>query len=140
VFWSFERNSIGEAISVMHFNDEHQNEYAELINEDRNNFGMYTTNSKKVQAALKLKSFVEKLDGITINSNYTLFELKNYVAKGKGYEAKIGAHDDAISAILIVIRILDYLANFDENAFNKVYNYEYEEKEEEILPVPFAIV
>lgn len=140
VFWSFERNSIGEAISALHFNDENQNEYAELVNDEKGKFGMYTTGRSKIQAALKLKTFVEKVNGgITVNSEHLLFELKNFAAKGTGYEAKPGATDDAVSATLIVLRILDYLAKFNERAHKVVYDYEYAEEAED-EPMPFAIV
>lgn len=139
VFWSFERNAIGEAISALYFNDEKQNEFAELVNDDPSKFGLYTTGAKKIQAALKMKSMVEKVTGIKINSDHLLFELKNYAAKGKGYEAKPGATDDAVSATLIVIRILDYLTKFNDEAHQKVFDYEYQEEEIE-EPMPFAIV
>ena len=88
---------------------------------------------------LKMKSMVEKVTGIKINSDHLLFELKNYAAKGKGYEAKPGATDDAVSATLIVIRILDYLTKFNDEAHQKVFDYEYQEEEIE-EPMPFAIV
>ena len=139
VFWSFERNSIGEAISALHFNDEKQNEYAELVSDERGKFGMYTSGRTKIQAALKLKTFVEKVNGgITISSDHLLFEFKNYAAKGKGYEAKAGATDDAVAATLIVLRILDHLAKFNEKAHQTIYDYEYDEEADE--PMPFAIV
>lgn len=140
VFWSFERNSIGEAISALHFNDEKQNEYAELVNDDPGKFGMYTSARTKIQAALKLKTFVEKVGegSLKLNSEQLLFELKNYAAKGKSYEAKIGATDDCVAACLVVIRILDYLSKFNEKAHQTVYDYDYDEESDG--PMPFAIV
>ena len=140
VFWSFERNSIGEAISALHFNDEKQNEYAELVNDDPSKFGMYTSARTKIQAALKLKTFVEKVGegSLKLNSEQLLFELKNYAAKGKSYEAKIGATDDCVAACLVVIRILDYLSKFNEKAHQTVYDYDYDEESDG--PMPFAIV
>jgi hypothetical protein len=144
VYWSFERNAIGEAISALYFNDENQNEFAELINDDKSKFGMYTTGRSKVQAALALKTLVEKVsNGITVNSDHLVFELKNYITRGKGYEAKTGATDDAVSATLIMIRILEYIAKFNEKARNKVYDYEFadaEEQKEKDEPMPFSIL
>jgi hypothetical protein len=138
VFWSFERNSIGEAISALYFNDDKQNEYAELVSDEKGKFGMYTSGKTKIQAALKLKTLVEKVTGITICSDHLLFEFKNYASKGKSYEAKQGATDDAVAATLITIRILDYLAKFNDAAHQKVFDYEYAEEEDE--PMPFTIV
>ena len=143
VYWSFERNSIGEAISALYFNDEKQNEFAELINDDAKKFGMYTSGKTKIQSALKLKTMVEKVNqGITILSDHLLFELKNYVNKGKSYEAKSGATDDAVAASLIIIRILDYISKFNDDAHKKVYDYEYDEGSggDDDEPMPFAII
>lgn len=138
VFWSFERNSIGEAISALYFNDEKQNEYAELVSDEKGKFGMYTSGRTKIQAALKLKTLTEKVTGgLGISSDHLLFELKNYANKGKSYEAKPGATDDAVAATLVTIRILDYLSKFNDEAHQTVYDYGYDE---EVEPMPFAIV
>jgi hypothetical protein len=139
VFWSFERNSIGEAISALYFNDDRQNEFAELVSDEKGKFGMYTSGKTKIQACLRMKTMVEKVNsGITIKSDHLLFELKNFASKGKGYEAKQGATDDAVSATLITIRILDYLSKFNDRAHKVIYDYEYSEADDE--PMPFAIV
>lgn len=139
VFWSFERNAIGEAISALYFNDENQNEYAELVSDEPGKLGMYTSGKSKIQAALKLKTMVEKVTGIQIMSEHLIFELKNYASKGKSYEAKVGAHDDAVAATLITIRILDYLAKFNDQAHQKVFDYEHVDDIED-EPMPFAIL
>ena len=139
VFWSFERNSIGEAISALYFNDDKQNEYAELVNDEKQKFGMYTSGKTKIQACLKMKTMVEKVNtGLTLRSDHLLFELKNYANKGKSYEAKTGATDDAVAATLITIRILDYLSKFNDRAHQVIYDYDYNEEIDE--PMPFAIV
>ena len=139
VFWSFERNSIGEAISALYFNDDKQNEYAELVNDEKQKFGMYTSGKTKIQACLKMKTMVEKVNsGLTLRSDHLLFELKNYANKGKSYEAKAGATDDAVAATLITIRILDYLSKFNDRAHQVIYDYDYNEETDE--PMPFAIV
>jgi hypothetical protein len=139
VFWSFERNAIGEAISALYFNDEKQNEHAELVCDERGKLGMYTSGKTKIQAALKLKTMVEKVTGIQIMSEHLIFELKNYASKGKSYEAKVGATDDAVAATLITIRILDHMAKFNEIAHQKVFDYEHADESED-EPMPFAIV
>lgn len=50
-----------------------------------------------------------------------LFELKNYVSSGASYAAKKGATDDSVSAVLIVIRIMTYLAGYDDSARDALY-------------------
>lgn len=140
VFWSFERNAIGEAISALHFNDEHQNEHAELVNDTPGKFGMFTSARTKIQAALKLKTFIEKVGegSLLVRSPKLLFELKNYAAKGKSYEAKSGATDDCVAACLIVVRILEYLSKFNEKAHQTIFAYEYDEDHDG--PMPFAVL
>ena len=100
---------------------------------------MYTSGKTKIQAALKLKTMVEKVTGIQIMSEHLIFELKNYASKGKSYEAKVGATDDAVAATLITIRILDHMAKFNEIAHQKVFDYEHADEAED-EPMPFAIV
>ena len=87
---------------------------------------MYTTGAKKIQSCLKLKNFVEdtKKKQIEICSSVLLSEMKNFAAKGKSYEAKPGSTDDAISATLICIRILEYVAKFDDSARDKIFDYD----------------
>jgi len=141
VFWSFERNGIGEAVGAMHFNDEKQNEFAELVNDHPEKLGMFTSSSSKVQSAIQLKTLVEKAKGgFDIASEHLLFELKNYVSKGKGYEAKAGSTDDAVSASLIVTRLLKHLANFDDRAREQVYDYDMVEGVQDDEPVPFSFM
>jgi hypothetical protein len=43
-------------------------------------------------------------------------ELKNFVAKGSSYEAKIGEHDDLVMALLLIIRMVQYIQDFDASA------------------------
>jgi len=38
------------------------------------------------------------------------------------YAAQTGASDDVISACLIVIRIIEEMATFDQDAFDKLYS------------------
>jgi hypothetical protein len=126
VYWSFERNAIGEAISALLYNDETPVEEAFLVNDAPGKMGMYTTGAKKIQSCLKLKNFVEdtKKKQIEICSSVLLSEMKNFAAKGKSYEAKPGSTDDAISATLICIRILEYVAKFDDSARDKIFDYD----------------
>ena len=69
-----------------------------------------------MNACLKLRDMLE--DGsIVIKSKIVLSELKNYIRTRTGFEAKSGSTDDCISALLIVIRILDEIIQFDDDAF-----------------------
>jgi len=124
VFWTFERNGVGEAIGALYSTDEHPPEFAELINDVPGKFGMQTTNRNKILACLQLKSMVEKVkNGLILNSEINIFELKNFVASGGSYAAKIGATDDSVSALLLIVRLLKYVSEFDDKARKLLYEY-----------------
>lgn len=124
VIWTFERNGIGEAVSALYYNDENQVEEAELVSDHPAKFGVFTTGRQKVLSALQLKNLVEKANGgINVNSEALIFELKNFVSKGQGYEAKAGATDDSVMATLGIMRLLKRLAEYNEQAFNTVNEY-----------------
>lgn len=124
VLWTFERNGIGEAISALYFNDEHQVEEADLMNDHPSKFGVYTTGKVKILSCLQLKTMVEKINGgLNIKSEVLLNELKNFVAKGGGYEAKSGSTDDAVMATVLIMRLIKRLSEYNEEAFSKVNEY-----------------
>ena len=143
VFWTFERNGIGEALGALYMVDENQPEFAELYSPDQGKLGVYTVNRVKIQAALQLKTLVEKVaNGFKINSETLLFELKNFVAKAGTYEAKAGTTDDCVMAMLGITRIMKYVSEFDSRAFDAVYSFKDDDPtdgfdDSEIIP--FAI-
>jgi len=124
VIWTFERNGIGEAISALYQNDEKQPEHAELFCDVPGKFGIYTTGKTKILSCLQLKQLVEKTtNGLQINSEQLLFELKNFIAKGGTYEAKAGATDDTVMALVGIIRLLKRISEWNDEAFKRVNEY-----------------
>lgn len=124
VFWSWENNSIGHSIIALYQNDETP-PLGELVNADPKNFGVNTNSKTKIMACLKLKSLIEKnTNGLIINSDLLLAELKNYVATGISYAAKPGATDDLVSSLLVCMQIIKKMAEYDENAFKLTYQYD----------------
>jgi hypothetical protein len=55
-----------------------------------------------------------------------IFELKNFIVTGASYAAKRGATDDLVSALLIVIRVLKQLSEYEPEIFDKLYKSENE--------------
>lgn len=141
VFWSFERNSIGEAVAALYATDDNLPE-AILVNDDPRKIGMMTTNKSKVLACLQLKTLVEKIkNGIKIRGEVDIFELKNFVSSGGSYAAKSGATDDCVMALLLIVRLIKYCADFDENAHRIMYSYNEDDFEAEGGQVePLAIL
>lgn len=132
IYWSFENNSAGAALGALYYNDEKIPDFAELVNGKESRLGMRTVNKSKVEACRYLKKLIEQTrGGLTINSKMLIFELKNYIATGAGYNAKSGCTDDLICAFLIVLRVMKYLADYEPEVFDKLYKSEgefYEEK------------
>lgn len=117
IYYSVENNGVGEGVLALLEADENAPMNAEFITQENSKRpGFVTTNRTKLKACLTLREMIE--DGtIKIKSDAVLTELKNYIRTKRGYQAKDGATDDAISAILIVIRILEEIIQFDDEAF-----------------------
>jgi hypothetical protein len=146
VFWTFERNGVGEAVAALYNVDENPPQWADLINEGPGKLGMQTSNKSKVLACLQLKTLIEKIrNGIILRSEINIFELKNFIASGGSYAAKSGATDDSISALLLIVRLLKYVADFDDKARAIMYDHkesdysmiESSESMEDDEPLPF---
>jgi hypothetical protein len=129
VMWSFENNSVGAAIATLHYADEKFPEDAELISHVSKatkgaKIGMVTSLKSKSVAARDLKRLVERSSRpLVVKSEELVTELKNYVQSGTGaYHAKAGATDDLVAAMLIITRIINHIAAYEPDAFNKLYN------------------
>lgn len=115
IYWTVENNSLGEGcLQVIQDTGEDQFP-GQMINERRKKGktrrfrkGLTTTASSKLSACMRLKSLIET-DRMIVNSNQALKELKGFVARGKSYAAKPGAHDDLVSALLLCVRMLDII-------------------------------
>ena len=125
VYWSFENNSAGAAIGTLFYNDEKFPEAATLISGKGERVGFRTVNKPKLESCRHLKNLLEKANGgLKIKSAKLIFELKNYISHGASYAAKHGATDDLISAMLIVMRILKQLSEYEPEVFDKLYSSE----------------
>jgi len=119
VYYSVENNTLGEAalITIAEIGEENikgifLSEPARAGNVRRYRKGFNTTNKTKLAACAKLKSLVET-DRIVLNSKMLISELKNFIASGQSYKAKIGETDDLIMALLLAIRMMQILQNYD---------------------------
>lgn len=117
---SVENNGVGEGMISLYLKDENFPVTSKFINENPKKYGFVTTTKSKWTSCLLLKDMVEH-DDIVIHSPITLKELKTFIRKGASYCAQSGSTDDCISSLLIVLRILEKMTNFDTLAFNKMY-------------------
>ncbi len=125
IYFSLENNGIGRA-SIQSLEElGSTNFYGNLINEPKNNRtfrftkGFTTTLKSKLEACSRLKYFIEN-DKIKVYSKNLIQELKTFVARGRGFEAKDGEHDDLVMALVLCIRIIDQITKHDEDAFNEL--------------------
>lgn len=124
VFWSWENNGIGHAITALYQNDESPPS-GELISADPKQHGVNTNGKTKILACLQFKNLVERMKGsMQINSDLLLAEMKNYVQSGGSYAAKAGATDDLIASVLVCLQIIKKMSDFDETAHKLTYNYD----------------
>jgi hypothetical protein len=121
VLWSYENNAQGKVISTLYDRDTDFPD-VELITVGEKR-GMQTNVATKAEASKLFKKLVEQQGGYKIKSADLIEEIKNYVrATNQGtYKAKTGSTDDLISSTLIVTRIFKFLANHDDEAFDKLY-------------------
>ena len=120
IYWTIENNTLGEAaiVTVDEMGEDKFPGY--FLHEPRKGGqqrrvvrkGYNTTNKSKVTACSKLKAWVES-DKITLFSKPLIRELKVFVAKGNSFEAKSGENDDLVSALLLVVRMTDFLTKYD---------------------------
>lgn len=123
VYFSVENNGVGEGIIALYQNDENP-PMSEFISEDGSNrYGMVTTNKKKIKACVNLKQIVES-GRIKINSKILIAELKSFVRKRQSYEAQYGSTDDCVTATLIILRLLEEIAMYEQEAFNQLYSFD----------------
>jgi hypothetical protein len=101
--------------------DENPPETAEFVSETgQKRKGMTTSGKSKIKACLTFKEMIER-NGIHIKSKAMLAELKNFVRSKGSYAAKTSSTDDLIMATLIAVRLLEEIASYDQDAYDKMY-------------------
>jgi len=123
-YFSVENNGVGEGIIALYENDEKIPEGCDFISEEGGNrLGMRTESRVKLRTCLIFKQMVENRT-LDCGSEVLVKEMQSFISHRGSYSAQIGATDDVISACLIVIRILQEMATYDQKAFNAVHTYQ----------------
>jgi len=123
IYWSVESNSLGEAALVVIRDTGEENFAGTMLHDPKNRLqgrtgrraGFVTTNKSKLECCAKLKFLLES-GKMKVNSKGLLSELKVFVSRGNTYEARIGQTDDLIMAMILTIRMLDYISTWDETS------------------------
>ena len=131
IYFSVENNGVGEGVISLYEADEHPPLNSEFVSEEgKKRRGMTTTRKTKMKACVNMKEMIEK-NNLIIQSRVLLAELKSYVRYGGSYRAQLGSTDDCISAVLIVIRLIEEISSFDQKAYDKLYSVENNEWNED---------
>lgn len=140
IYFSVENNTIGEAalISIAEYGEENIQGY--FLSEPgvsvsrRFRKGFNTTNKSKLSACAKLKHLVES-KRMKINSKSLISELKNFVASGASYAAKLGETDDLVMSTLLVVRMMQLLQSYHQNLDDQMRDHQ----DVVIEPLPFVM-
>ena len=142
IYYSIENNSVGEAALVALEEIGEESLPGLFLSEPikkghvrRFRKGFNTTHSSKINACAKLKYLIES-DRLKIRSKAFISELKTFIAKGMSFEAKVGHHDDLVSSMLLAIRMILVLQEWDPAIYDRMR----EERDDEFLmPMPIYI-
>lgn len=141
VYWSVENNNIGEAALLVIADFGEENIPGLFISEPirkghvrKFRKGFNTTHSSKITACARLKTMVEN-NQLTISSKPLISELKNFVATGSSFKAKPGAMDDLVSSIILALRVINVMKDWDPNVYRTFNQIAVEEDYEPPMPI-----
>jgi hypothetical protein len=143
IYWSVENNSIGEAALIVIQDLGEENIPGLFLSEPMRKGhvrkfrkGFNTTHGTKVTACARLKTMIEN-DQLIIRSKPFISELKGYIATGSSFQAKSGITDDLVSSMLLALRMITVMKDWDPNIY-KTFTHA-EKIDEEDLPMPIFI-
>jgi hypothetical protein len=141
IYYSVENNSVGESALICISNIGEENIHGMFLSEPirkghvrRFRKGFNTTHKTKIASCSQMKHMIES-QKMTIKSKPLISEFKNYVAHGIGFGAKRGENDDLVSALLLIVRMANILADWDP----KIYDLMTDKLTEEQMPMPIFI-
>ena len=144
IYWSVENNTLGEAALVVINEMGEENLPGTFISEPRRagssrgyRKGFTTTNKSKLAACSKFKNWIET-DKMEIASSTLLRETKTFIARGASYSAKEGETDDLVMSALLVVRVAQQVAQYDEVTYNELKDSFSDE--EDLAPMPFTFL
>jgi hypothetical protein len=76
-------------------------------------------------------------DKLIIRSKPLISELKNFVATGSSYQSKSGQTDDLISALLLALRMITIMKDWDPVIYSSFNQMQSDEAYE--LPMPIFV-
>lgn len=128
-FFSVENNGVGEGViaSISQMEDMMEEDIPGTFIHDfgKSVRGMNTSKKKKLTVCMELKNLLDTANPrIHIRSKRLITELKFFVRKGPSFMARIGATDDLVDGLLIMLRVTKEAAQWDLDAFEQLYSWE----------------
>lgn len=124
VYWSLENNGVGEGMLSLQSIDENPVEIGELLSDKGKRRLGFNTGKNKLTLCITFKQMFES-GRIKIKSKNTINEMKNFIRKNGSYSARSGSTDDTISAHLILMRMLDELVRYEDDAYALMYESDF---------------
>ena len=145
IYWSIENNTVGEAGLICIRDIGEENFPGLFLGEPpkkgitrKYRKGFNTTYGSKISAAARMKYLIES-GKLKINSKVFISELKTYIASGVSFKAKSGSEDDLISAMLLIMRMSQVLADWDPRVFDSISTGSIEGEDEWEMPMPIFV-
>ena len=147
IYWSVENNTLGEAALVV-IRDTGEDHFAGTMLHDpdkrgsRMRKGYTTTPRAKQEACAILKRMVENRH-LDIKSKALISELKTFIYRGGSYAARNGTTDDLVMALILVLRMADYVAKWDDStnaSLSSNLAFGEDDEEDEDSPMPLAFI
>lgn len=142
VYYSVENNTLGEAALVSIAEVGEENIPGIFLSEPRKmgaglrfRKGFTTTNKNKLAVCAKFKSLIETRK-LKIASPNIISELKTFVAHGVGFAAKPGETDDLVMAMLLAVRMVQVLQEFDARLDHSLRD----SLQDFVEPMPFVMI
>jgi hypothetical protein len=141
IYYSVENNTLGEAALVAIEEYGEHNIKGIFLSAPRKvgqskayRKGYHTTHNSKISACAKFKQLVENKK-LRIVSKPLISELKTFVVSGNSFEARVGEHDDLVSATLLIVRMMQSLQSYDADMDSQMRDTD----TDMILPMPFIM-
>jgi hypothetical protein len=143
IYYSVENNAVGEA-AIVAINEMGEESIPGMFMSEpikkghvrRFRRGFNTTNISKISACAKVKQLIEQKK-LKIKSKPLISELKTYIASGASFEAKVNENDDLVSALLLTVRMISLLGDWDPAVYEKMI--EDRGLDEADLPMPIYV-
>jgi hypothetical protein len=141
IYWSVENNGLGEAALIVINEMGEENIPGLFISEPirkghvrKFRKGFNTTHGPKVTACARLKTMIEN-EQLLLRSRPLISELKAYIKSNTSFEAKQGHMDDLVSSLLLALRMIVVIKDWDPSIYNTFVHIEPDEDYDAPMPI-----